>query len=61
MVAILAVVAFAIALIMNLAGATPTIGPSAFLTAGLLCMALHMAGIGTRKPARLARRWTYRR
>jgi len=61
MVAILAAVFFAIALIMDLADAAPAIGPSAFVTAGLLCLALHAAGIGTRMPVRNGRRWSYRR
>ena len=61
MLAIVAAVLFAIALIMDLADAAPAIGAGAFLTAGLLCMALHAAGIGTRMPARNGRRWSYRR
>jgi hypothetical protein len=61
MVAILVAVFFAIALIMDLADVSPTVGPSAFVTAGLLCMALHLAGIGTRMPVRNGRRWSYRR
>ena len=62
MVAILAAVFFAIALIMDLADAAPAVaGPSAFVTAGLLCIALHLAGIGTRMPVRNGRRWSYRR
>lgn len=61
MVAILAAVFFAIALIMDLADATPAVGASVFLTAGLLCMALHLAGVGTRMPTRTGRRWSYRR
>lgn len=62
MLAILAVVLFAIALIMDLAETTAGIGASAFVTAGLLCLALHMAGVGTRMPARNSRgRWSMRR
>ncbi|MFL6125782.1 hypothetical protein [Actinophytocola sp.] len=61
MVAILGAVFFAIALIMDLADASPVIGPSAFIAAGLLCLALHMAGIGNRMPVRNGRRWSYRR
>ena len=61
MVAILAAVFFAIALIMDLADAATTVGPGAFIAAGLLCLALHMAGIGTRMPVRNGRRWSYRR
>lgn len=59
MLAILAAVLFAIALIMDLADASIGIAASVFITAGLLCMALHMAGIGTRMPARNGRgRWS---
>lgn len=61
MVAILAAVFFAIALIMDLADASPAIGAGVFVTAGLLCLALHMAGIGTRMPVRNGRKWSYRR
>jgi hypothetical protein len=61
MLAILAAVLFGIALIMDLADATIAIGASVFLTAGLLCLALHMAGIGTRMPSRNGRRWSMRR
>lgn len=62
MLAILAAVLFAIALIMDLADATAGISASAFVTAGLLCLALHMAGVGTRLPARNSRgRWSVRR
>jgi hypothetical protein len=59
MLAILAAVLFAIALIIDLADATIGIGGSVFVTAGFLCLALHMAGIGTRMPARNGRgRWS---
>ncbi len=61
MVAILAAVFFAIALIMDLAQTTAALGPGVFIAAGLLCLALHMAGIGTTMPVRSGRRWTYRR
>lgn len=61
MLAILAAVLFAIALIMDLAETTTGIAASAFVTAGLLCLALHMAGIGTRMPVRNGRRWSMRR
>jgi hypothetical protein len=61
MVAILAVISFAIALIMDLADVTAAIGPSVFVTLGLLFLALHLAGIGTRRPVRNGRRWSYRR
>ncbi|TDV53538.1 hypothetical protein [Actinophytocola oryzae] len=61
MVAILAAVFFAVALIMDLADTSAALGPSVFITAGLLCLALHHAGIGTRRPVRNGRRWSYRR
>ena len=61
MLAILAAVLFAIALIMDLADASTGIPASAFVTGGLLCLALHMAGIGTRMPSRNGRRWSMRR
>lgn len=61
MLAILAAILFAIALIMDLADATTGISASAFVTAGLLCLALHMAGIGAGLPTRNGRRWSLRR
>lgn len=61
MVAILAVVSFAIALIETLAEVTALLGPNFFIILGLLLMALHLAGIGTRRPVRNGRRWSYRR
>ncbi|MGB3442647.1 MAG: hypothetical protein WBA97_28220 [Actinophytocola sp.] len=61
MLAILAAVLFAIALIMDLAEASSGIAASAFVTAGLLCLALHMAGVATRLPTRNGRRWSTRR
>ncbi|GAB1509248.1 hypothetical protein [Actinophytocola sp. KF-1] len=61
MLAILAAVLFAIALIMDLADATIGISASVFVTGGLLCLALHMAGIGAALPARNGRRWSMRR
>jgi hypothetical protein len=63
MLAILAAVLFAIALILDLADATSSIGASELLTAGLLCLALHLAGIGARTPARNGggKRWSFRR
>jgi len=61
MLAILAAVLFAIALIMDLAEVSTGIAASAFVTAGLLCLALHMAGIGTRMPTRSGGRWSSRR
>jgi hypothetical protein len=61
MLAIVAAILFGLALIMDLAETTAAFGASAFLTAGLLCLALHAAGIGTRMPVRNGRRWSYRR
>lgn len=61
MTAIVAAVFFAIALIMDLADASPAFGAGVFVTAGLLCLALHMAGVGARMPVRNGRRWSYRR
>jgi hypothetical protein len=46
MLAIVAAILFAIALIMDLADAAIGIAAGTFVTAGLLCMALHMAGVG---------------
>jgi hypothetical protein len=50
MLAVIGAVLFALALILDLAGATlgSTIGSGTIVTAGLLCLALHLAGIGTR-------------
>lgn len=61
MLAIVAAILFAIALIMDLAEASAAVGASAFVTAGLLCLALHAAGIGARMPVRSGSRWSYRR
>jgi len=60
MLAIVAAILFAIALIMDLADAAIGIAASAFVTAGLLCVALHLAGIGvgTRTGGR---KWSFRR
>lgn len=55
--AIAAAVLFAIALILHLAGLS--LGPldeTAFLLAGLLLVALHLAGVGTSRPSRSRRR-----
>jgi hypothetical protein len=46
MLAIVAVILFAIALIIDLAEADIGLAASTFVTAGLLCLALHMAGVG---------------
>lgn len=49
MLAIVAAVLFAIALILDLAGVgLGPVGPSAFVEAGLLCLALQLAGVGAR-------------
>jgi hypothetical protein len=50
MFAIIGAVLFALALILELAGASisDTITSQTIITAGLLCVALHLAGIGTR-------------
>ncbi len=53
MFAIVAAVMFAIALILQLIGASVgPIGATLFVTAGLLCMALSLAGVGSRSYAR---------
>jgi hypothetical protein len=60
MLAIVAAVLFAIALIMDLAhvGLGSAITPTTLLEAGLLCVALHLAGVGatTSRPT-----WSRRR
>jgi hypothetical protein len=50
MFAIIGAVLFALALILELAGASisDTITSQTIITAGLLCVALHLAGLGTR-------------
>jgi hypothetical protein len=49
MLAIIAAVIFALALILDWADAkvSDALTPQTLLTAGLLCIALHLAGIGT--------------
>lgn len=59
MLAIVAAVIFVIALIIDLAEADIGIAAGTFVTAGLLCLALHLAGVGA--PARTGRRWSLRR
>ena len=59
MFAIIGAVAFAIALIVDLAKADIGIAGGTFVTAGLLCLALHLAGVGV--AARSGRRWSLRR
>jgi hypothetical protein len=61
MLAIVAAILFAIALIMDLAEVSAGVAASAFVTAGLLCLALHLAGIGARTPTRNGRGWSFRR
>lgn len=57
MVAIAAAVLFGLALILELVGSSiPVLTPTVLTTAGLLCVALHLAGIGTSRPARAGRR-----
>jgi hypothetical protein len=50
MLAVIGAVLFALALILDLADATlgATITEGTIVTAGLLCVALHLAGIGSR-------------
>ncbi|ALG12397.1 hypothetical protein AOZ06_41010 [Kibdelosporangium phytohabitans] len=50
MLAVIGAVLFALALILDLADASigDTINGMTIVTAGLLCVALHLAGIGTR-------------
>jgi hypothetical protein len=60
MLAIVAAILFAIALIMDLADAAIGISSNAFVIAGLLCLALHMAGIGAAAKTG-GRRWRVRR
>jgi hypothetical protein len=53
MVAFAAAVLFGLALIFELASfSLSIITPQTLTTAGLLCVALHLAGIGTTRPAR---------
>jgi len=60
MLAIVAAILFAIALIMDLADASIGIAAGTFVTAGLLCLALHLAGIGAATKTG-GRRWRVRR
>jgi hypothetical protein len=61
MLAVIGAVLFALALILDLAGATlgSTITSGTVVTAGLLCVALHLAGVGAR--ARNGSGWRLRR
>jgi hypothetical protein len=58
MFAILAAVLFGLALIFDLANTNlgSTINSGTLVTAGLLCVALHLAGIGTVLRGRMGRR-----
>jgi hypothetical protein len=57
MIAIVAAVLFGLALIFQLAGfALNVVSADVLVTAGLLCVALHLAGIGTAR-----RGWSRRR
>jgi hypothetical protein len=60
MLAIIAAVIFGLALLLDLAGASigSVINGTTLITAGLLCVALHLAGVGTsvRRPAFRRRR-----
>jgi hypothetical protein len=50
MLAVIGAVLFALALILDLAGASlgSTVTSGTIVTAGLLCLALHLAGVGAR-------------
>jgi hypothetical protein len=61
MFAIIGAILFAIALIIDLAKADVGLAAGTFVTAGLLCVALHMAGLGAVVRARGGRRWYARR
>lgn len=53
MVATIAAVLFGLALIFQLAGfSLSIITAEVLITAGLLCVALHLAGVGTSMPSR---------
>jgi hypothetical protein len=61
MFAVAGAVIFAIALIIDLAKADIGIATGTFLIAGLLCLALHMAGVGAAVRTGTGRRWRVRR
>jgi hypothetical protein len=62
MFAVIAAILFALALIFDLAEADIGIAISSFVTAGLLCLALHMAGVGAAVRTRTRNgRWSFRR
>jgi hypothetical protein len=61
MLAIAAAVIFGIAVIMDLAEASIGIASGTVVTIGLLCLALHLAGVGAGVRAGGGRRWRARR
>jgi hypothetical protein len=56
MFAIIAAIAFFLALLIDIAKADIGIGAGTFVTIGLLCLALHMAGLGAAVRGRAGRR-----
>ena len=60
MFAIIAAIAFFLALIIDLAKADIGLAAGTFVTIGLLCLALHLAGLGAAVRARSGR-WSFRR
>ena len=62
MFAIIAAVLFALALLLNLAQTSlGVISAETFMLAGLLCVALHLAGIGSAWHGRVRSGWNNRR
>ena len=61
MFAIVAAILFVIALILDLAKADIGLASGTIVTAGLACLALHLAGVGTAIRARSGGRWSFRR
>ena len=56
MVSIIAAVLFGLALLFQLAGISlPVLSADVLITAGLLCVALHLAGIGATRRTRSRR------
>lgn len=60
MLAIVAAIIFALILLIDLFDASLGIGRDTLLVAGLLCLSLHLAGVGTSARAG-GRRWSARR
>ncbi|HEU5471752.1 MAG TPA: hypothetical protein VFV67_13960 [Actinophytocola sp.] len=60
MLAIVAAVIFLIALLLDLTEASIGIATGTIVTAGLLCLALHLGGVGSWARSRSSR-WSYRR